>query len=287
LGPVGEFEARTVSGDATDVVTNKSPVPERLTRDACVLHFDVNAVQTAWNNWTAATGPNKPQTFLDALGASHPAYRDTASRWARAVTNRRVGVAFSGGGASSYRIEPVAAQLKSQGVPVDVFLGLSGGAFLGAYYVHAGLRGLHTAAQRGLFFQMILPSVMLSTLALRLLIDADVGWARVEDQELRFVAVTTELPHHGPPRVTAVVKGTLGEAAQASGTLPPAFAPTVKNGARYTDGGASTLVPSRIARDYGPTSSSPAIRLPVPPRAIRSATPSSAPSSTTSRRWAA
>ncbi len=68
---------------------------------------------------------------------------------------------------------------------------------------------------------------------------------------MRFVAVTTELVPSKPPCVAAVLKGMLGEAVQVSGTLPPGFAPTVKNGARFTDGGASAIVPSRVVRDYG------------------------------------
>jgi predicted acylesterase/phospholipase RssA len=59
------------------------------------------------------------------------------------------------------------------------------------------------------------------------------------------------LPPTDLPMTAVVVRGTVGEAVRVSGTLPPVFAETVKGGMRYTDGGAGTIVPAQVARDFG------------------------------------
>jgi NTE family protein len=176
---------------------------------------------------------------------------ETSARWARAVTNRRVGIALSGGGASAYRAGPLLCRIKQEHIPIDVFTALSGSALLGAFYCGMEPGGFDLFERLAPLIQATMPGVVVSTLPLQVTIDALLGWTRVEDLETRFAAIAVALPETTPPETRVVVKGTLGEAARVSGCLPPSFAPTVKNWTRYTDGGAGCLVPACAAYECG------------------------------------
>ncbi len=213
----------------------------RLFRDSCSLSFDPATI--------VPSQQNTPTTTL--ISALSPSDQASIRRWGRAVSNRRVGVAVSGGGASAFRLTALLKALWSRAVPVDVVTALSGGAILGAYYSAAPSSGLDHAATLGLTFQLGLPLVLLSSWPLQIVVDADTGGTRVQDLEVRFAALATELRPYGSPDAAVIAKGTLGEALRASGCLPPAFAPMRRNGRRYLDGGAAAIVPARIARDCG------------------------------------
>src|SRR5439155_10516338 len=100
----------------------------RLKRDSCRLRLDVSEIAGLWDQ---AQSTGTVESFHDTVFLKHPAYRRTAGRWARAVTNRRVGLAVSGGGATSYRRVPLIGMLEARGAPIDVGGGVSGGASRG------------------------------------------------------------------------------------------------------------------------------------------------------------
>jgi hypothetical protein len=230
--------------DSTDISgSTAAAVEARLFRDACILTFDLEAIAAAWASFG---GP--PAAFVNVVGATD---KERAQRWGRAATNRRVGVALSGGGASAYRARALFQALDGAQIPVDVVSGLSGGALVGSFYAHAGFNGLDTVEAMGPLLQVALPVVLLNSWPVELAIYLGLGTARIEDDEVRFVPVTTELPPFGAPESSVVVEATIGQAVRASGCLPPAFAPMVKHGKRYTDGGAAAIVPARIARYSG------------------------------------
>jgi hypothetical protein len=235
------FRARVMPDKADFQGIAPPAVTARLFRDTWHLTLDRAALAASW----ALPGP---RPFIDSVG---PALKARAMRWSRAVTNRLVGVAVSGGGASAFRVTGLLEQLANNGVPVDVLAGLSGGAFVGAYYCDGGVPRLREAAAWGPFFQVALPVVLLNSWPLELLIDLQLGSTRIGETDVRYAALATELPPVGFPESAIIEDGTLGEAVRASGCLPPAFAPTRKNGRRYTDGGAAAVVPARIVRDCG------------------------------------
>jgi predicted patatin/cPLA2 family phospholipase len=214
----------------------------RIVRDACRLQLDMNALRTRWS---------EPPEGGDFGSLLDEADRRRIARWARTVTFRRVGLAISGGGAAAYRAAELFAALEEADVPVDVVTGLSGGALIGAYYCWGGRPAVDTAIERGTLFQLVLPVVVATSAPLEMLVDNDVGSARVEDMETRYVPIATRLAPGEEPQSVAIVGGTLGRAVRASGCLPPTFAPAWLHDARYTDGGASTVVPARVARDFG------------------------------------
>lgn len=240
----GVFEARGVRFARRREVEEPYKYLSRLDRDACVVPVDLAPLREAWRRHPRST-MFLNREFDPGISA------ESISRWGRAVTNRRIGIALSGGGACAYRAGPLLASLERNNVPIDVFAGLSGGALIGAFFCHSGFKGFGTITDMGRLIQLTAPFAMLTTWPLESVVDYVLGGTRVEDLEIRFAAVAVALPPDDPPMTQVVVTGTIGEAVRVSGTLPPAFAQTVKGGMRYTDGGAGTIVPAQVARDYG------------------------------------
>jgi hypothetical protein len=252
LGIAGlRFGARDEPED--DELQQIGPAGERvrLFRDTCFVPLDLDALANAWAVWDAG---GRVTAFIDAIASPPPApdpLVEGIHRWGRAATNRRVGVAVSGGGACAYRLAGLLLQLEDQGVPVDVLAGLSGGALIGAYYCTQGRLGLERAIRRGPLFGVLLPLATVSSWFIEKFIDFDLGSPRIQEARVRYVAVTAELPSGRAPRARVVSAGTVGEAVRVSGTLPPLFGPSKKGKARYTDGGAASLVPAEIVRNCG------------------------------------
>jgi predicted acylesterase/phospholipase RssA len=187
------------------------------------------------------------------LRLSHPddsSNAESIDRWARALSNRQVGVALSGGGASSYRLVPFLRELEKH-VPVDVVSGVSGGALLGGYYCAQGTKGLHRCVRRGPLFQAALAASVLDSQYTEALLNWDLCRARVEELARRFVPLATALTVSAPPAACVITSGTVGAAVRASGALPGALGPVNSGGRRFVDGGASTLVPAYVLPDHG------------------------------------
>lgn len=245
------FDAMEVSHSKIGTGMNEPPRGLRPYRDACVVPVHRGLLRKAWEKWLPDWEAGTQTQFLDTAVTAGAMRQESAERWERTVQWRRVGVALSGGGACSYRFVPVLEQLRRQKVPVDVFAGLSGGALLGVFYCLRGRDGLREYVNLGSFIQALMPLASWTTQPFECTTDYFTGSGFVENLEVRLAAVTVALPDEGPPHGAVVVQGTLGEAARASGTLPPTYAATEKNGTRYTDGGACTAVPARVARDCG------------------------------------
>jgi len=245
------FDTLEVRHSKLGLGLNEPPRGLRPYRDSCVVAVNRGLLRKTWDTWLPQWEAGTQSEFLNTAVTAGALRAESAARWARALHWRRVGVALSGGGACAYRFIPVLERLRDKNVPVDVFAGLSGGALLGVFYALRGQDGLQEYTNLGAFIQAVMPLASWSTLPFELTTDYLVGGARVENLEVRMAAVTVALPDVGPPHGAVVVQGTLGEAARASGTLPPTYAPTEKNGTRYTDGGACTAVPARVARECG------------------------------------
>jgi len=229
----------------------RSGPSRRIQRDLCRMQLDLDAIGSVWNAWQATELPDR--SFPAAVARLHPSHTAPVERWARAVSNRQVGVGLSGGGACAYRAVPLLSILvRRLGVPIDVIGGVSGGSVIGAYFATYGLDGLRLAIDRGPAFSRIVTASMFDSRAIALQVDADLGGARIEELETRFVPVTTKLPmDERPPHGAVVVRGTCGAGVRVSGSAPGGFAPTQIRGSRFTDGFASTMIPGRVLRSYG------------------------------------
>ncbi len=188
---------------------------------------------------------------LNVAKLDDPGNAESIARWARALTNRQVGLALSGGGASSYRLVPFLKRLEELNVPVDVVSGVSGGALLGAYYCTEGTRGLDRCTERGPLFQVVLAANILDSQYTESVINWDLGRARIESLTRRFVPLATALTLTAPPAACAITIGTVGAAVRASGAFPGVLGPANSGGRRFVDGGASTLVPAYVLPDHG------------------------------------
>jgi predicted acylesterase/phospholipase RssA len=243
-----------------DAAPNAMPVARvrhRLRKDECRLAIDAGVLRRERDRWKqGAFGAKSFPAAMLGLGADadRPSaeqlhLRETAFRWARAVTNRRVGFAVSGGGACAYRVVPLIEMLRHRGVPIDLYSGASGGSLLGAYYCTHGVAGLRLARERGwaFFLTSLAASAWSGTLEMQ--VDADLGGTRIEDLEVILLPVTTALGD--PPVASVVVGGTLGEAVRASGSALGSFGPTRKGPVRYADGTTATMVPAKVLSDHG------------------------------------
>jgi predicted acylesterase/phospholipase RssA len=227
----------------------------RVRRDSCVLNIDACTVRRLWE----VTNGSLPE-FL-ARFFKTPAHGASAAAWSRAVTARRVGLALTGGGASSYRMVPFIEGLESDGrVPIDLVSGVSGGALLGSYYCAKGLRGLDLAVAQGWSFEFSTVCSIFNSAAIEERVDTDLGGIRVESLERRFVPVTMSLPDQLParrpgrsrrPEACTIVQGTVGQAVRASGSLPFVVSPTWICNHHFVDGGIGMQLPARALWDAG------------------------------------
>ena len=229
-----------------DFTARREPIGSewRLFRDLCRLRLDVAPIGRMW--------PDQRTGFqLGTLGAAETA---SIERWARAVTNRQVGVALSGGGAVNACLIPLLDELVGHQVPIDVVSGVSGGTVLGAFLCRKNPDGLRDYRGEGCAFTAgFLGATAVSTFFERVL-DWRLGGERVEQLETRLVAITTDLRNdtkRGAIEAVAVIKGSLGEAIRASGAAPGLFGPVSRGLVRYLDGATSLAVPGRILPDFG------------------------------------
>jgi NTE family protein len=219
-----------------DVPDHGRPDPRHAT---CWLTLDEEHIRARWQ-------PGTP------LSAFDPATRETLSRWARAVTGRRVGVALGGGGAWGFYHVVVLRRLLQAGVPVDVVSSASMGSVVGAFFAARGLEGLDQlleVATRRLFnLDWVAAAALVSTAPIEWLIERELGTLWLEDLAVRFHPVASNL-HTGESAV--LMRGKLGMTVRASASAPGVWAPTLVNEARYVDGCVTDNVPAPVLSHLG------------------------------------
>src|SRR4029077_20481620 len=214
--PKGKFQTEPIDSDAVLSASGPALAPRsRLKRDLCRLSFDLVTLQGLWRQ-----SDNGDKPFIPLVQAAKPAYIATAARWARAVSNRQVGLALSGGGASSFRGVPLLRFLHDRKVPVDVLGSSSGGSALPADCGRDGQKGLKQYVRDAPHNTWRALVAQLSSQVIEAALDWVFRGTRVEELEVRFVPLTMALADGAPPEARAVVMGTLGEAVRVSGSLP-------------------------------------------------------------------
>ena len=206
-----------------------------------------------------------------ALEALSPPLRASFARWARAVTDRRVGVALGGSGSWGYAHVALLDALDRASVPIDFIGSSSSGSLMGAYYAVLGREGLELAVRRGREFQRMATTAMLSSASIEHRIDSDLGPVLIEDLEILFFPVATNLTTASPELIT---RSTVGFGVRASGTAPGFFAPTLAGDALYVDGAVTENVPVRLLEHLGAALVIASNALP-PPQGVRAELPSS------------
>jgi|SRR5215217_2265324 len=192
---------------------------------------------------------------LKEVGLS-PAERDALSRWARAITHRRVGLALSGGGVWGFYHVHILRWLVEHRVPVDFISSSSMGSLVGAYFCgtaldgHSGLEGLYRLEERAMSHQLSLAAMaaVVTTYSLEHLVAKDLGDVGLEELPIRFLPVATDLTSG---ECVALERGPVARGVRASGSAPGLWAPTLVPPARYVDGAFTSMVPASVLVSAG------------------------------------
>jgi NTE family protein len=195
--------------------------------------------------------------------------RASLSRWARAITDRRIGIALGGSGSWGYAHVALLDALERAGVPIDLVGSSSSGSLMGAYYVVLGRDGLELAVRRGPEFQRMAWTAVMTSAAIEHRLDVDLGLVAIEDLEILFFPVATNLTNAQPELITG---STVGFGVRASGSAPGFFAATVAQDALYVDGAVTDNVPALLLERMGAALVIAANALP-PPHGVRVSMP--------------
>jgi NTE family protein len=187
----------------------------------------------------------RPAPSLGAL-ASHE--RASLGRLARAVSNRRVGLALGGGGSWGYAHLTLLSQMRDAGVPVDLVAGCSFGAFVGAYWCALGPSSVERLVRRGPALRATVLASVMSTHAIGALLERDLGRVKLEDLEVPLFPVATDVAT-GTQR--AIKSGPVSRGVRASSAFPGIFGPVTSRGFRLVDGGIINNVPEDVLVSEG------------------------------------
>ena len=166
-----------------------------------------------------------------------------------------IGLVLGGGAAKGFAHIGVIKALEAQGIKPDLVIGTSAGSLIGALYA-AGKSGFELQALAIPLneFQVsdwVLPDRgMIKGEALAKFVNTAVGNRPLEKLGKKFGVVATDLAS-GEPVVFR--SGDTGTAVRASSSVPGVFQPVNIRGHEYVDGGLSSPVPVRFAREMGAT----------------------------------
>lgn len=165
----------------------------------------------------------------------------------------RLGLVFGGGGVRGFMHLGVLRALDEAGIRADVVTGTSAGSVAAALYASGLSIEKMTALVRSVSENEVADLVVstqgfIQGRALAHWINQATGNQRIEALRLPLGIAVTDLSH-GESRL--VVRGNLGEAVQASASIPGAFVPVMHQDSVWVDGGVLAMVPVRFARQLG------------------------------------
>jgi predicted acylesterase/phospholipase RssA/CRP-like cAMP-binding protein len=190
-----------------------------------------------------------PSTLrVDSEGLVQQAHQDAIARLARALTNRRVGLALGGGAAWGYAHVPLIRGLLDAGVPIDLISGTSMGSLVGAMYASCGTAGLERLVQLAKTLQRIALTAVFSSRLIGRTLRRHLAHRRLEELPFSFFPVAVDIDA-GQERVFS--SGDIAAAVRASSSVPAVFGPTLLQGRRYVDGAVMNNVPAHPLVDRG------------------------------------
>jgi NTE family protein len=169
----------------------------------------------------------------------------------------RVGIALDSGGAIGGAHIGVLEVLAENGIPLDIIVGSSAGAAIGAFFAANKLvsfkeliTDLSFIESLSYYADPVFPtSGLLAGSRARKFIHGLVGDTLIEDLPLKFVAVATDLL---TGETVAIDYGPLADALMASISMPGIFKPVVHHGRLLTDGGVSNPLPLDVLKSFSP-----------------------------------
>lgn len=166
----------------------------------------------------------------------------------------RLALALGGGSARGFAHIGVARALEQAGIAVDLIVGTSAGALVGAFMAagwsaaqmeafalqvrEADVADFASAGRRG----------MLAGEALARVVAERLRGAQIEQLRIRYAAVTTDLRSG---ELVLLRQGPVSEAVRASCSIPGVFVPAMLQGRELVDGGLVSPLPVRAARQLG------------------------------------
>jgi NTE family protein len=165
----------------------------------------------------------------------------------------KIGLALGGGAARGFAHIGVIKVLEAQGLAPDFIAGTSAGAVVGALYA-AGSDGFelqklaHRLDEAKISDWSLPDRGVLKGELLQQFVNEAVAQRPIEGLKKPLAVVATDL-QSGESIVFRT--GNTGMAVRASATVPGVFRPVAINGHEYVDGGLSSLIPVRAARQMG------------------------------------
>ncbi|HTH50610.1 MAG TPA: patatin-like phospholipase family protein [Pyrinomonadaceae bacterium] len=167
----------------------------------------------------------------------------------------KVGLALSGGGARGFAHVGVLKALIDNGIRLDLVAGTSAGAIVGAALA-AGMSidEIYAMSRRIGWLNFLRPSLsprgLASNVPLGNFLRHELPVDRIEDLKMPYAAVVYDLT--AGHEVVYKDSGDLIFAIRSSCAVPGVFEPVIDtNGHLMVDGGVTTVLPTRVARDLG------------------------------------
>ena len=169
----------------------------------------------------------------------------------------RVGIALDSGGAKGAAHIGVLEVLIENEIPIDVIAGSSAGAFAGAMYATASIEKFRAIVDAitwreslSYYVDPVFPlSGLLAGKRARAFIQEIVGDTKIEDLDVTFTAVATDLLSG---ETVPIDSGPLADAVMASVSMPGIFKPIVLMDRLLTDGGVTDPLPLDILKRSSP-----------------------------------
>lgn len=167
--------------------------------------------------------------------------------------NPRIALALGGGAARGFAHIGVLKALETSGITPDLIVGTSAGSVVGALYAS----GFTAFELQKITFQMdettftnwaVLERGLLKSDAIERFVNEQLKNKPMESLKRKFAAVATDLSAGKPAIFTT---GNVGLAVRASSSVPGVFAPVQIRGKEYVDGGLTSPIPVRPARQLG------------------------------------
>ncbi|MHB8948706.1 MAG: patatin-like phospholipase family protein [Rhodoferax sp.] len=166
-----------------------------------------------------------------------------------------IGLVLGGGAAKGFAHIGVIKALEAQGIKPDLVIGTSAGSLIGALYAGGKngfeLQALAIPLNEFQVSDWVLPDRgMIKGEALAKFVNTAVGNRPLEKLPRKFGVVATDL---ASGEAIVFRSGDTGTAVRASSSVPGVFQPVSIRGREYVDGGLSSPVPVRFAREMGAT----------------------------------
>lgn len=165
----------------------------------------------------------------------------------------KIALALGGGAAKGFAHIGVIKALETNGIVPDLIVGTSAGSVVGSLYAAGNdafaLQKIAFKLEESAFTDWaIFDRGFIKGEALEKFINQQVSNKPIEGLKRRFAAVATDLAS-GTPMVFG--SGNVGQAVRASSSVPTVFTPVVIKGREYVDGGLTSPVPVKVARQMG------------------------------------